>query len=222
MNITNLEPKDWPRVRRAMQDAIAREDAPPELAAAIGARLRAAESAGRKPGAVRWLMAAAAAIVLATAGLAVHLSDRASGLAPAIAAAGHRHHVHCAVERPARPGVRDTDEPSGTLGRRLDEIVRIVTAHAGEGYELLEGHVCRSSGRQYAHVICRSESGIVSVMVTARDGELATGAGGTTSVDGVTVAALPTRDYLTYVVGAPADADRLAISVRDVVATLET
>jgi hypothetical protein len=222
VNIINLEPKDWSRVRRAMQDAIAQQDAPPELAAAISARIRAESGTNSSRGAVRWLMAAAAAVVLATAGIAVHLSTGSGPGSADLARVGLAHHVHCGAVRPLPVPRPDDAALAAAVGPDLGGLVRLVSAHADEGYELVDAHRCRSIGRDYVHLVCRSGSGLVSVMVPARDGELATGTGGTTVLDGISVAALPTRNHVTFVVGTDADVRNLGVSVRDHVAVAES
>ena len=218
MNVFNLEPKDYARIRRAMQDAIALDEAPPELADAIRARVRAEAAAPAPLRRTRWLLAAAAGLLVATAGLAVLLSP--SGPSASLLRAGVAHHVHCGAVRPPPAVPRARDATAAELGPRYAGLLSVVEASAPAGSQIVDAHVCRSGSRSYVHLVCRGDDGLVSVMVTSRSAELAGAADGTTEIDGVAVVALATRDHVTFVVGGRAAAG-LASAVRDRLARIE-
>lgn len=166
------------RTRAAVRSAVESQAVPPGLSD----RVRAA-SGGRKTSLpVRWLAAAAAAVIL-IAGFAV--SKRITGAyphqlayqqvrihrlarqVPALFGPPIADHVHCALYR-AYP---DEPPPAELTVQELgpDADLRPIIEHAApEGFALRLAHRCRAAGREFLHFVLVRDGRLASVSMTLR------------------------------------------------------
>ncbi len=158
------------RVKQSVQHAVNAEQAPPELVAAVRGRLREERPAFITSNSVRWMTAAAAALLLAIVGVGslqwgrIIRLDGDEGVFQAISAraqdllrVGLVDHVHCAILSKRWKQVVPFDEMKASTGRQalgpeFIELVPAVTAKLGTDFKLVQGHRCNANHRQYVHI----------------------------------------------------------------------
>jgi anti-sigma factor RsiW len=212
------------RLRRAVRTAVqGTEGAPVDLRDRIRARVREeAPTAKATPIAAWRSLAAAAAVILVAVGgwAALRYGDDARESAArtetAVDAAfldvGLKHHVHCIDARPPGAAAPSLEALETKLGPQYAGIVPVVHERIPGDLALVDAHDCRSNGRRFIHIVLRRGDGLVSLLVTDREGaalprEDAIGAieaSGlrvqSTSEGGLGVSGFATPDHLVYVV----------------------
>jgi hypothetical protein len=179
------------RTKQLVRDAVTKEQAPPELAAALRSRLRTERPGLFAPNTVRWMMAAAAVLLLAiVVGLGslqwariVQLGGD-DGVFPTLTAraqellrVGLIDHVHCAILAQRWKQFVSFDEMKASadtqaLGREFIDLVPAVEAKLGSEYKLVQGHRCVTNNRRYVHLILTGKKGaIVSLVIAEKNNE---------------------------------------------------
>ncbi|HXG65759.1 MAG TPA: zf-HC2 domain-containing protein [Blastocatellia bacterium] len=239
------------RVKSALKSAISRDAAPPVLQDKIRARLRR-ETPGTGSQWTRMLSAAAAIIAIVGAwGVYQWWIGRQAPApsAPAQALAGPGaevfqvglgNHVHCALDRGFADRQFTPEEMTTKLGPEFAGLVALVKGKLPAAYRVTVGHRCRFEGREFVHLILKSDGSVASLALTRKNGEafsrstLATvmEVAGTpiyqTRAGELDVVGFETRDHLAFVVSNLPRADNLTIaaslapSVRDFLARMES
>jgi anti-sigma factor (TIGR02949 family) len=173
------------RVGNLLRRAVQSETAPPALQQRIEGRIRASESSFLLlPFLPRWALAAAAAVVVVLGGVMAvrwrtnHLYDDAGALAAYIRAVGARlprietvglaDHLHCAVfrrfpkEYPAEAVVVQQ------LGPQFAQLVSKVKERMPGEYRVVMAHRCSYAGRRYVHFVLKSDSNLLSLVITEK------------------------------------------------------
>src|SRR5262249_15532286 len=104
------------------------------------------------------------------------------------------------------------------LGPQYAGLIAVVREHIPGALTLVDAHRCSSNGRQFVHVVLRGDTGLVSLLVTARgdsalpreDAIDAVEVSGlrisSTNEDGLGVSGFATPEYRVYVVSGVTDA----------------
>ncbi len=212
------------RLRRAVQG----ETAPPDLAVRIRHKLDEASPAGRRVSwwAQPWPAIAAVVAISIGAGIAyqrghlrftdgqresfmVSLMERvSSAMRP-----GLDDHLHCSVYGKVPKDSPPLAEAVKGLAPQYTGLLEAVQRHMPENFRLYSAHECRQHGRNFIHFQLKTDSKLVSVIVTRRgDDESfvrdriapALAAAGTPVYEASAVhyelAAIESGDYLAYVV----------------------
>ena len=183
-----LESRD--RMKRLVRNAVTREEAPLELAVALRERFRSERRSFFAYDTARWMMAAAAVLILAIAGVAALRRDRVMGFGAddsvfqtvsasvqEILRVGLVDHVHCAILAEKWKAFVSLDEiktntHDSALGSEFVDLVPAVQAKLGPDYKVVDGHRCTANNRQYIHLILTgSEDRILSVVITEKKNE---------------------------------------------------
>jgi hypothetical protein len=194
------------RLRQAARDDAA--DLPPGLATRVRRSLAPASAADRW---VWRLLPVAAAVILIVAGARWYRLQDGAGLSPAMQV-GFNDHVHCALLRkyptglPMAQMVRD-------LGPGYADLVPAIEQHLPGDYRVESAHRCAWRGRSYVHVVARSGSSVLSLVIAKRaageafENDLRTivsSADGvplyTSAVERFSLAGFETRDHLVYLI----------------------
>ena len=176
-------------VRKAMNTRLrlAHENSTPPLS--LETRVRSAIRNGALPprpwwemrGASLWIVAAAALVLTAGLGLAYQLGHlrwtaaaqesylaSVSNTVASIFRAGLQDHLHCAYYRkfpkdppPAGQFVRD-------LGPEYQDLAAVVSRQAPAGFRLMEAHRCHYQSRQFVHLILKSDSRLLSLVIARK------------------------------------------------------
>lgn len=171
------------RLKNRLQVAARRESVPPYLQEKIQRKIRESKSNFRVISAWgNWAIAAAVVALFTVGGWVavrwwkgrVYTDPRAqaafiqrlsAGL-PGIATVGLADHVHCAVLRkypqqyPALPVAVEQ------LGPKYLPLVSLVRARVPNEFRVILAHRCRYGGRQYVHLVLKSDSALMSVVIT--------------------------------------------------------
>lgn len=178
------------RTKQLVRDAVTKEQAPPELVAALRSRLRTERPSFFAFNTVRWMMAAAAVLLLAIVGVGSLQWARIvqfgadDGVFPALSArvqellrVGLIDHVHCAIISKQWKRLVSFDEMKANtsrqaLGPDFIDLVPAVEAKLGSEYKLVQGHRCVANHRRYVHLILTGKEGtIVSLVITEKNNE---------------------------------------------------
>jgi hypothetical protein len=182
--------EDRVRTKQLVRDAVTREQAPPELIAALRSRLRTERPSFFAFSTARWMMAAAAVLLLAIVGVGTLQWARIlqfggdAGVFPTVSArvqellrVGLIDHVHCAILSQRWKRFVSFDEMKASTGRQalgseFIGLVPAVEAKLGAEYKLIQGHRCVANHRQYVHLILTGNKGaIVSLVITEKNNE---------------------------------------------------
>jgi anti-sigma factor RsiW len=181
---------DRARVKQSVKRAVAAQDVPIELVAAVRSRIRTERPAFFAFNTARWMMAAAAVLLLAIVGAGgmwwsrsgqfdgddnvfQSLSVRAQNLFRV----GLVDHVHCAIVSQQWKrflSLEDMKAKTGpsALGPEFIGLVPTVQAKLGADYKLIQAHRCVANHRRYIHFILTGNQGaILSLVITEKNNE---------------------------------------------------
>ena len=183
-----LESRD--RMKRLVRNAVTREEAPLELAVALRERFRSERRSFFAHDTARWMMAAAAVLILAIAGVAALRWDRVirfsggdsafrtvSARLQQILRVGLVDHLHCAILAEKWKGFVSLEEIKANtqrwaLGSEFIDLVPAVQAKLGSDYKVVDGHRCTANKRQYIHLILTGNGDrILSLVITEKQNE---------------------------------------------------
>ena len=183
-----LESRD--RMKQLVRSAVTREEAPLELAAALRERFRPERRSFFAHDTARWMMAAAAVLILAIAGVAALRWDpvirfsgddsvfrTVSARVQQILRVGLVDHLHCAILAEKWKAFVSFDEikantERSALGAEFTDLVPAVQTILGSDYKIVDGHRCTANNRQYIHLILTgSEDRILSLVITEKKNE---------------------------------------------------
>src|SRR5262245_55741116 len=164
-----LESRD--RMKQLVRNAVTREEAPLELAAALRDRFRSERRSFFAYDTARWMMAAAAVLILAIGGVAAlkwgrviqfggddSVIQTVSARGQEILRVGLVDHVNCAILAEKWKQFVSFDEMNANtqrsaLGSEFIDLVPAVQAKLGSDYKIVDGHRCTANNRQYIHLI---------------------------------------------------------------------
>ena len=175
-----LESRD--RMKQLVRSAVTREEAPLELAAALRERFRPERRSFFAHDTARWMMAAAAVLILAIAGVAALRWDRVirfggDARVQQLLRVGVVDHLHCAILAEKWKTFVSLDEiktntRDSALGSEFVDLVPAVQAKLGPDYKVVDGHRCTANNRQYIHLILTgNEQRILSLVITEKKNE---------------------------------------------------
>ena len=186
-----LESRD--RMKQLVRSAVTREEAPVELAVALRERFRSERRSFFAHDTARWMMAAAAVLILTIAGVAALPWKRVirfggddsafqtvSARVQQILRVGLVDHLHCAILAEKWKVSVSFDEIKtntrrSALGPEFIDLVPAVQAKLGSDYKIVDGHRCTANNRQYIHLILTGSEGrslkIVSLVITEKKNE---------------------------------------------------
>ncbi len=178
------------RTKQLVRDAVKAEKAPPELVAALRDRFRTERRSFFAYDTVRWMMAAAAVVLVAIAGVMslqwgrVGPFEGNDGVFQTVSArvqnilrVGLIDHVHCAILSQRWKRFVSLDEMRASTGRQalgpeFIDLAPAVQSKLGAEYTLVQGHRCVANHRQYIHFILTGNKGtILSLVITEKNGE---------------------------------------------------
>jgi hypothetical protein len=182
--------QDRARTKHLVRDAVTKEQAPPELVAALQSRLRHERRSFFAPDTARWMMAGAAVLLLAIVGIRSLQWARIaqfggdSGVFQTVSArvqellrVGLIDHIHCTIDLQRWKRFVSFDEMKASTGRQalgpeFIDLVPAVEAKLGAKYKLVQGHRCVADRRQYVHLILTGDNGaILSLVITEKNNE---------------------------------------------------
>jgi mycothiol system anti-sigma-R factor len=173
------------RVKNLLRRAVQSETAPPALQQRIEGRIRASESSfSLLPFSPRWALAAAAAVVVALGGVmavrwrtnrlyddaraqAAYIRAVGAGL-PRIETVGLADHLHCAVFRRFPKEYPAEAVAVQQLGPQFVQLVSKVKDRMPGEYRVVMAHRCSYAGRHYVHFVLKSDSNLLSLVITEK------------------------------------------------------
>ena len=170
------------RMKQLVRSAVTREEAPLELAVALRERFRPERRSFFAHDTARWMMAAAAVLILAIAGVAALRWDRVirfggDARVQQLLRVGVVDHLHCAILAEKWKTFVSLDEiktntRDSALGSEFVDLVPAVQAKLGPDYKVVDGHRCTANNRQYIHLILTgNEQRILSLVITEKKNE---------------------------------------------------
>ena len=172
------------RVKNLLRRAVQSDSAPPVLRQRIEGRIRASEpSFSFLSFSPRWALAAAAVAVILGGVMAVRwrtnrLYDDAGAQAAYIRAVGARlpriqtvglaDHLHCAVFRRFPQEYPAEAVAAQQLGPQFVQLVSIVKERMPGEYRVVMAHRCSYAGRHYVHFVLKSDSNLLSLVITEK------------------------------------------------------
>jgi hypothetical protein len=194
----------------------------------LEARVRAHLQASRKPSSWILNLAAVAAglVIFAVAISAYHYGDMrwtrdsqeayirsVSSRVTSLMRVGLGDHVHCAVFRKYPKNPPSISEFAAEMGPQYSGIIPIVRERVPDDFRLLLAHRCTYHNRRFVHVVLRSDSALLSVVITRKKAGEALGADEVvpklseagvsiyeSSVQRFQIAAFESRDHMLYVI----------------------
>jgi hypothetical protein len=179
------------QMKQRIKDAVTSQEAPPELVAALRSRLQRENRSFFSVDTARWMVAAAAVVLLAIGGLSAAL--RWSSSLPFGANKGVFHtvssrvqdilrlglidHVHCTILFEQWKKFLSFDEMKtrtgrSALGPEFIELIPVVQAKLGADFKIIQGHRCSADRRRYIHIIVQGEGNtLLSVVITEKNNE---------------------------------------------------
>jgi anti-sigma factor (TIGR02949 family) len=209
----NLEARS--RLKNAVKRAVTQQDVPDDLEKSIQEKLRNPRRQGlfglyRR----QWALAAAASVLVALGGF---IMLRSGLYIEEIMHIGLIDHIHCTLEleRWKKPvSFEEMRQASGrnALGPEFIEMIPLMKENLGPDFEIVQGHRCRTEGREYVHVIVTGQKGaILSLVISEKSGESLTAAQAAATLGSglpvyqhreqeLEVVAFETERFLSYVV----------------------
>lgn len=227
----NSNPADNETAERLRQ-AVRAEPVPPELAVRIRQRLDEESARSGLPFWRTWAWAPAAALVVLvgtgvayqqghlrfTQGLRESYMDSMLVRVSSTMRPGLDDHLHCSVYGKIPKTIPPLEQAVKDLPPRFAELLTVVQQRIPQAFRLYSAHQCTRHGRKFIHFQLKSDSKLLSVIVTRRNVSEdfvrdsivpALAEQGvslyTTSAQRFQMAAVGTHDYLAYVVS---DLDR--------------
>jgi hypothetical protein len=176
MKSTNTQSNE---MNARLKSAVKSAEVPPFLEARIRQHVQA-ESQPRK----RWAVLAPAAAVagLALVGLLGYQIEKlrqtaeqqesfiatVSARVSTLMRVGLGDHIHCAFFRKFPAEAPAKEEVESELGNQYQDIIPAVRQNVPEQYKLVLGHECRYNGRDFVHLSLKSDSQLLSVVITAK------------------------------------------------------
>jgi anti-sigma factor (TIGR02949 family) len=173
------------RLRGRLKQAVDGSPAASYLQTRVLARVRASQPKATWLG-MPWYFVALAAMLVVTVGVTGmayqlgHLRFTAdmqenyiasiSSRVASIMRVGLGDHVHCGVFRKRS----NADEPSlqrmeSELGPDYRGLLAVLTPHVPDGFRVVQGHRCNYHGRQFVHLIMRSDSQLTSIVIAHKE-----------------------------------------------------
>jgi anti-sigma factor (TIGR02949 family) len=177
------------QVKQLVKDAVIREEAPPELVAALRSSIQREQRSFFSGDTARWTMAAAAVLLIAIGGFSTSrwagtfpFSDQSvaqtlSGRVGEILRVGLINHVHCTILFKQWKRLLSFEEMKvktgrSALGPEFIDLVPVVQAKLGKNYKINQAHRCSADGRRFVHFIVQGEGDILlSLVITEKQGE---------------------------------------------------
>jgi anti-sigma factor RsiW len=172
------------RIRASLQAAARREDLPPGLEQKIRREIRERSPMRLWPFdlSLRWMSAVTTLLLISTAIWFVwrnrrELSPqqqeayvgRISSRLSTIFQVGLRDHVHCAVFRKYPKDPPAFAEMARDLGPQYAGLVPLVKARVPDEFRVILAHHCSVQGRNYAHLVLRGPSSLLSLIITKKN-----------------------------------------------------
>jgi hypothetical protein len=223
---------DRARIKSLLRNAVLLDEPPAGLRHRIQRDIR---KSGAPVQWAHWALVAAAAAVLFVAALGVvrFVNSRESGLqvdqataeqAASVLMVGLNDHIFCAIDHNIASRRFTPEEMSQKMGPEFAGLVNLVEDKAPGEYEVVVGHRCRFSGREFVHLILRNPKTIISLVITRKNGEsfVANRLSSVAQASGVPlydnrmqnfeVTGFETKDYLAFVVSNLAKEENLQIA----------
>jgi len=164
------------RMKQLVRRAVANEEAPLELVAALRGRLQLEPRSVFARSTAGWMVAAAAVLLLAIGGISLLRWDRAK--VGEILRVGLVDHIHCSIVAKqwkrfvSFQEMKDAEGPSA-LGPEFIDLVPEVVSKLGKDYQVVGGHRCTAGERKYVHILITGANGsVLSLVITEkRSGE---------------------------------------------------
>jgi hypothetical protein len=227
--------EDRARLKAQLKRAVMQEYAPAALRERIGADLRRSRSFSFSKVPLS-LAAAAAVLVIAVAtffisrpanSLSLQAEVADHDVAGQILKIGFDDHVFCAIDHQLAVKHFTPEQMSERLGPEYSGLIEVVKEKMPQPYIIAVGHRCSYQGREFIHLVLRSQAEVVSLVITRKNGEAfpADGSAAVLRASGVPiyekswhniqVAGLETRDHLAYVISnkSPEGNELLAVSL---------
>jgi anti-sigma factor RsiW len=241
--------EDRARLKEQLKHAVMQEYAPVALSERIGRDLR--RSRGFSFNTLSLSLAAAAAVLVIAAVTLLTSSPAGKPLSLQAEVArgdvtghvlkiGFDDHVFCAIDHQLANRQFTPEQMSDRLGPEYAGLVALVNERMPRDYAVVVGHRCHYQGREFIHLIMRTQNDVVSLVITRKNGEAFPTGGVATIVQAAggpiysaawanqQVAGWETRDHLVFVVSNETMdtnlqiASTLALPVRDFLARLES
>lgn len=185
MNDFNEHDPETAKLRARLQRAVRSQAAPPFLEAGIRHAVRSRRSEAVWGRLLAPALAMAAAVVLGgtiayqsgylrwSAGSQESYIASVSSQVATLMRVGLGDHLHCAVFRKYPQDPPPVEELAAKLGPEYRGLILILRRQApAEDFRLVIAHECRYHGRQFVHLSLKSNSRVVSLLVTRkREGE---------------------------------------------------
>ena len=243
---------DRARLKAQLKRAVIQEYAPPALRERIvsdlrrrrGFNFRAFSLAVATAAAAAVLVIAAATFFTSNSGKKPPLSLQAEvargDVTGQVLKIGFDDHVLCSIDHQMANKQFTAEQMSDRLGPEYAGLVALVKEKLPADYTVVVGHRCHYQGREFIHLIMRTQGNVVSLVITRKNGEafpvdraasimLASGVPiHETSWYNIQVAGMETRDHLVYVIsnktqeGNERIAASLAPAVSDFLKKMET
>jgi hypothetical protein len=218
------------RVKALLKTAVMKETASVALEDRVRRQIRRDTSRGWPA----WTLVAAAAIILVAVGLigwrvwnptsATRTTTIAQTAGAQLLEVGLKDHVHCAIDAGFANREFTEAEMRERLGPEFFGLVAMVNEKLPGTYHATVGHRCKANGREYVHLVLKSEQTAMSLVVTKKNNESfsANHVGAILEAAGVPlygarlnnleVAGFETADYLAFVVSDLPRAENLQIA----------
>ena len=239
------------RVKGLLKKSVGNQSVPNDLQSKIQERIRKSQTPNnvvplrRVMSAPRWLLAAAAALVMVAGSWgalrwwsakmppAPHLSGAA------VLQIGVQDHVHCAIVSGLANRQFTDEQMTARLGADYAGLVPLIRSRVPQAQQIIVGHRCKVNGREMIHLILKNQEQALSLVITKKTGETFDRAGLAAvieeagvpiyraNLDNLEVAGFETRDHLAFVVSGLETNENLslmaalALPVRDYLAGLE-
>ena len=241
--------EDRARLKAQVKRAVMQEYAPAALRERIAGDLRRTQGFSFKTFSLALAAAAAVLVIAAAAFLSLNSGEEPLSLQAEVAPGdvtgqvlkiGFDNHVFCTIDHKLANNQFTSEQMSEELGSEYAGLVPLLTEKMPRGYTVAVGHRCHYKGREFIHLITRTQDDLVSLVITRKNGEAfpTDGVAAIVQATGVPiyqaawgnqqVAGLETRDHLVFVVSNKTSdtnmqvAAGLAPSVREFLARLET
>jgi hypothetical protein len=174
-------------MKQLVKQAVTKEEAPLELAMALRNRFRTERRSFFAFDTARWMMAAAAVVLLAIGTLftlqwgRVITLNRDKGVFQTVSARvgdllriGLIDHVHCAIISKQAKRLMSFDDMKsktsrGALGPEFISLVPTIQSKLGRDFQLVVGHRCTANHRRYVHLILTGKNdAILSIVITEK------------------------------------------------------